>query len=251
MQTNLLNPARHLSGCTQGEMNGAGRHDFMRASSPSSSIHASRVGLGAVIALHAIAVMALFSYEPTRSAMIQAMPIMVEFITPQPEHAVKLPQPKPVPAIQPPRPVQAQQQPVVPAVAPTVTAATNAPSPVTTPAPTMAPAATPPASTDTAMAAPEITVTPPAFNAAYLNNPAPAYPPASRRMREQGQVVLRVLVNASGRADDVQLRTSSGFSRLDDVARETVRDWKFAPARRGSEAIAAWVLIPISFKMEG
>ena len=38
--------------------------------------------------------------------------------------------------------------------------------------------------------------------------------------------------------------------RLDDAARATVLRWKFVPARRGSEPVPAWVLIPISFRLE-
>jgi protein TonB len=89
------------------------------------------------------------------------------------------------------------------------------------------------------------------FNAHYLENPQPAYPGLSRRLHEQGRVTLRVLVSASGTAQEVQVRTSSGFPRLDDAALQTVRNWKFVPAKRGAEAVSAWVLIPISFKLEG
>jgi protein TonB len=77
------------------------------------------------------------------------------------------------------------------------------------------------------------------------------YPSVSRRQGEQGRVLLRVLVNTSGSADEVQVRTSSGFPRLDDAARETVRRWRFVSAKRGTEPVAAWVLIPISFRLEG
>ena len=76
-------------------------------------------------------------------------------------------------------------------------------------------------------------------------------PPVARRNGEQGRVILRVLVNPNGTADDVQVRTSSGFTRLDDSARDTVRRWKFVPAKRGAEPVPAWVLIPISFRLEG
>ena len=70
-------------------------------------------------------------------------------------------------------------------------------------------------------------------------------------MREQGRVMLRVLVNTRGTADEVQVRTSSGISRLDEAAVETVKRWKFVPAKRGNDAVSAWVLIPISFTLEG
>jgi protein TonB len=69
-------------------------------------------------------------------------------------------------------------------------------------------------------------------------------------MREEGRVTLRVLVTPTGMADEVQVRTSSGATRLDAAALETVRRWKFVPAKRGAEAVPAWVLIPISFKLE-
>jgi protein TonB len=94
-------------------------------------------------------------------------------------------------------------------------------------------------------------VTQPIFNADYLENPSPPYPAVSRRNGEQGRVILRVLVNARGTADEVQVRTSSGSERLDESARQTVRLWKFVPAKRGSEPVQAWVLIPISFRLEG
>jgi protein TonB len=96
-----------------------------------------------------------------------------------------------------------------------------------------------------------VAVTPAIFAADYLRNPAPPYPPMSRRLGEQGKVLLRVLVNTAGSADEVQVRDSSGSPRLDEAARETVKRWKFVPARRGEEPVPTWVLIPVSFKLEG
>ncbi len=84
----------------------------------------------------------------------------------------------------------------------------------------------------------------------YLNNPAPAYPMVSRRLKEQGRVLLRVLVSASGDAQNVELRTSSGSDRLDRAAIDAVRHWRFAPAKRGGETIAAWALVPILFQLD-
>ena len=98
--------------------------------------------------------------------------------------------------------------------------------------------------------APPAPVVPPNFNAAYLNNPAPAYPQNSRRLGHQGRVILRVLVNADGNPDKVEVRTSSGFSQFDDAAFEAVRRWRFVPARQGEKPVAAWVLVPIIFTLE-
>lgn len=90
---------------------------------------------------------------------------------------------------------------------------------------------------------------PPVFNADYLDNPAPHYPPTSRRLGEKGVVVLRVMVSSGGRAEHVEIKASSGFERLDLAAREAVSSWRFVPARRGDEHVAAWVLVPVSFVM--
>lgn len=90
---------------------------------------------------------------------------------------------------------------------------------------------------------------PPLFSADYLSNPPPDYPPASRATGEHGKVLLDVQVSPTGEALDVQLHTSCGFERLDAAALNAVRRWKFAPARRGAEAVAAWVVVPILFSL--
>jgi protein TonB len=102
-----------------------------------------------------------------------------------------------------------------------------------------------------ASAAASAAVVPPSFSADYLSNPAPPYPALSRRMGEEGRVVVRVLVSMDGHAERIELRASSGHPRLDDVALETVRKWKFVPARQGDQPVAAWVLVPISFSLKG
>ena len=88
------------------------------------------------------------------------------------------------------------------------------------------------------------------FDADYLDNPQPIYPHASRRLGEQGKVLLRVHVSAAGLAEIVELKLGSGFARLDQAAQEAVSRWRFVPARRGEQAIAAWVQVPITFQLE-
>lgn len=90
----------------------------------------------------------------------------------------------------------------------------------------------------------------PNFNAAYLNNPAPNYPSVSRRLGEQGLVLLRVQVTADGTADSVELQTGSGSSRLDQAALEAVKKWQFIPAKRGEQSVSASVVVPVRFSIE-
>lgn len=87
------------------------------------------------------------------------------------------------------------------------------------------------------------------FDADYLRNPAPDYPSVSRRMREEGTVYLDVSVTAEGRAGDLRIRKSSGHARLDEAALGAVRQWRFVPARRGAEAVAAQVVVPVVFRL--
>lgn len=91
---------------------------------------------------------------------------------------------------------------------------------------------------------------PPTFGAAYLRNPAPAYPAIARRNGDQGTVTLKVLVSAEGVSLRVELDQTSGSKSLDDAALEAVKGWRFVPARRGTQNIEAWVRVPVVFKLE-
>src|SRR5690606_39939973 len=92
-------------------------------------------------------------------------------------------------------------------------------------------------------------VTPPREDAHQLNNPRPAYPALSRRLREQGTVLLEILILPDGTVGEVKIKESSGFKRLDDTAVKAVKQWRYTPARRGQEPIAYWYLQPLEFSL--
>lgn len=152
-------------------------------------------------------------------------------------------EPAPAPRTAPSRPAPSPTVPV-PAALPSAPAPSlETPTALPTPqAP--APAASPAPSSSTAGA------TAPRFDAAYLQNPQPDYPAVSRRIGEEGRVILRVLVSAEGRAEEVEVRTSSGSPRLDQAALASVKRWRFEPARQGGQPVPAWVLVPISFHLD-
>jgi len=81
-------------------------------------------------------------------------------------------------------------------------------------------------------------------------NPRPAYPPAARRRSLEGRAVVRATVTAEGQVASVELRQSSRHDSLDQAALEAVRRWRFAPARRGEQAIAGAVDVPVVFRLE-
>lgn len=88
------------------------------------------------------------------------------------------------------------------------------------------------------------------FDADYLHNPRPAYPVSSRRLGEEGRVVLRVRVSAQGLPLAIEVKQSSGSPRLDEAARVAVERWRFVPARLGSEAVESSVLVPLQFALD-
>lgn len=93
-------------------------------------------------------------------------------------------------------------------------------------------------------------VTEPDYRAAYLDNPHPPYPLAAWRQGLEGRVLLRVEVLADGSSGRVEVKSGSGYEVLDRGAREAVKTWHFVPARRGGEALVAWVEIPIAYRLE-
>lgn len=65
----------------------------------------------------------------------------------------------------------------------------------------------------------------------------------------EGTVALRIQVLSSGRAGTVEVTHSSGKQALDDAAVETVKAWKFIPAKRGDTPIDGYANQTISFKL--
>jgi periplasmic protein TonB len=85
--------------------------------------------------------------------------------------------------------------------------------------------------------------------AAYLFNPHPPYPEASRRAHHIGLVMLRVSVNEHGRVSAVKVVKSSGYSLLDGSARATLQRWVFKPARQAGRPVATQIDVPIRFSL--
>jgi protein TonB len=90
----------------------------------------------------------------------------------------------------------------------------------------------------------------PSSEAHGLNNPKPAYPRQSRRLNEQGQVIIRVFVAVDGSPQQGEIKTSSGFDRLDQEALRTVLRCRFVPGQRFGTPEAMWFNVPVNFVLE-
>ena len=78
----------------------------------------------------------------------------------------------------------------------------------------------------------------------------PVYPPSAIRQELEGTVRVRILVDERGRARDVQVSKSSGYTQLDDAAVDAVRRWQFSPATENSRVISAWTEVSVIFRLD-
>lgn len=90
----------------------------------------------------------------------------------------------------------------------------------------------------------------PSSDADYLNNPKPAYPAMSRRLGEQGRVIVRTLIGADGVPQQAEVQRSSGFERLDRAAVDTAMRWRYVPGKRAGVAEAMWFNLPMTFVLD-
>jgi protein TonB len=175
--------------------------------------------------------------------------VMVESPTPpapqpQPKSlspAVQQPRPTPVPTPLPTLSKQAEASSSAPVVASVVAAANSAPA-------KSSPPAVAPSSSFGKPAPPSLVL--PSSDADYLNNPPPAYPRLSKRMGEQGTVIVRVFIGLQGTAEQAEIRTSSGYDRLDKAALDTVQRWRYVPGKRHGTPEAMWFNVPVRFVLE-
>jgi periplasmic protein TonB len=84
----------------------------------------------------------------------------------------------------------------------------------------------------------------------YFLNPPPPYPVQARAEKQQGVVLLAVLVDARGRVASLSVKISSGFPLLDAAALAGVKNWRFKAARLAGLPVEAAVDIPIRFQLK-
>lgn len=231
-----------------------------------------------VLALHASLIWVLQSGSALHPPeVVVPVEVLAELMTPPAPSTTPAPptrQPAPTPPLPSAKPVmpsppakaapktsvqpQVQPQPLAiadPTPAPHAPAGSLAPSPpspssTATPSPAQTPPAPPAAGPAAPPAPPAAAVQLPSSDADYLQNPKPTYPPLSKRLGEQGKVIVRVLIGADGQPQKAEPKQSSGFDRLDQAALATVMKWRYVPGKRGGVAEDMWFNVPINFVLE-
>ena len=195
------------------------------------------LAVAVVAAAHVALISAWLAQPPGKALPVEEMSVQVIIpadtvqaaVKPEPKRAKPIPEALPEPVRPQPQPKQPE-----PEAQPTVAEvpAQPAAAPVVNPV------------------APEVAEVEPDYKAAYLNNPRPHYPMVARRMGLQGKVVLNVEVLDIGQCGQASVFQSSGYAVLDNSALETVKSWRFVPARQGGRAVTKWFKIPINFSLK-
>jgi periplasmic protein TonB len=194
------------------------------------------VALLAVIVIHAVALGGLLTLEVSPRLQIADAVI---------EAAILPTAPKPD-ATDPSLPRMVDWQPVLPDVPLPQVALEQPSTAITFPPPAaLSQTAAPPVRSADADGPPILD----AQSVGYLVPPAPRYPPASRRAREEGEVLVRVLIDVDGRPNEIRILRSSGHERLDEAAIEAVRAALFRPYVADGRARAAYVRVPVEFAL--
>ncbi|MBT8607989.1 energy transducer TonB [Polynucleobacter paneuropaeus] len=87
------------------------------------------------------------------------------------------------------------------------------------------------------------------YKSESLRNAQPRYPIYSRKTHQEGVVVVLAEVLTDGSATDIRIAASSGFKLLDEAALETVKQWRFIPAKRDGVPYAQRLRIPVTFSL--
>ncbi|HVZ42822.1 MAG TPA: TonB family protein [Ramlibacter sp.] len=204
-----------------------------------------------VLVFHAAALWALNSGLLRRAVeIVVPVEVLSEIITPAPK--VETPPPA-APKVEPtpkklPPPPRPEALPVPAPPSPNAPVATTLPQPPAPPIATPVAAEPSPPAPPAAPAPPKIEL--PSSDATYLQNPSPVYPPVSKRMGEQGKVVVRVLIGADGLPQRAEVKVSSGFDRLDRAALDYILKCRYRAGTVNGVPQAMWKDAPVNFVLE-
>ena len=83
-----------------------------------------------------------------------------------------------------------------------------------------------------------------------IKSERPVYPQMARKQGWEGTVVLRITIGAGGDVKKVTTQTSSGYPALDESAAQSVKTWRFDPAKDGEFPVSTTVDLPVRFNLE-
>lgn len=88
------------------------------------------------------------------------------------------------------------------------------------------------------------------YPARHEGGPAPEYPAEAMDLREQGEVVVDLLLDPAAGVRQVHV-VSTPSASLAAAAADCLRRGKFTPSRLGKYAIWSWLRVTVAFRLEG
>ncbi|MEC5318110.1 energy transducer TonB [Brenneria populi subsp. brevivirga] len=79
--------------------------------------------------------------------------------------------------------------------------------------------------------------------------PQPEYPRRARRLQQEGEVLIRLIINPEGRLLKHEIARSSGYEALDQAAMTAISQTRCTPYRENGQAITVMTLQPVKFKL--
>jgi protein TonB len=191
-----------------------------------------------IVAIHFVALYALVKFDVIHVAGKKKQVLVVDLIAEPPVPPAETPKPEPV-EVRKVEPMMVTPPPIVQTLAP--------------PPPPVAVTTSPPPSKPVAVAAPPPAgpVTVANLDERLIEGKPPRYPMESRRKKEQGTVLLRLLIGTDGRIAQISIAQSSGYERLDQAALQAIRNWRWQPMIRDGQAIEVRGLYSMPFALQG
>jgi TonB family protein len=81
-----------------------------------------------------------------------------------------------------------------------------------------------------------------------IYDPEPEYSEEARKAKYQGTCVLLLIVGPDGLPRDIRVTNTLGLG-LDEKAIETVRKWRFEPARKDGKPVAVQIAVQVNFHL--
>jgi TonB family protein len=83
-----------------------------------------------------------------------------------------------------------------------------------------------------------------------IDKPMPSYHPMARQLRQQGTVVLRLLIDIEGRVERVETITNDAGRMLEQTALEKARTWTYRPAMKDGIEVKVWKIEQVVFTLD-
>ena len=181
----------------------------------------------------------LRSTQPVRPVQVQPLPVTAQTQEVTVEPVDVQPRPQYASGVNLPRYQPATQLYSEPAQPPQVVLTTEPVNPAE-------PAVASPAQQTVAVSAQKVGVN---RDVSVTNLPTPEYPAKSRRLGEQGLVILSAMVHPDGRVDQIQVVKAPAYPRLIAAAKSAMAKAQFGPAMANGRPIAQRVEVPFRFKL--